>query len=390
MGYYFYPDGRIGAKRFNLFSHYFSKKTKVIDILTIKEDYIKEKDRTIVHSGNIYRTGFYPRHGYNGNVFLKIFNKIFMRIAPIEYNSAWILPLVIKGFSIIKKDRIDTIIATGPPFSPFVAAFILSKIFKADLVIDYQDPWFFDEDNGGRKLNMFLEKRIMKRASKIIFNTDRTKEEYLKLKLDFNIADKSYVINNPYYQKENAEPLYLEKNKKVIIYAGNFYGRRRLKYIFKPLLKLYPDGKLKDEIALHVFGPIHEEDAQLIKELDLSDVVVEHERIEYSKLIRYMKGSDILYLSQGEDHGYSVPYKLIDYMTISRPVLAVTSINSSTYNFMQGLDCGLAADIDDPESIYLALKELLMNNRGFSYNGIEKYSYENLGEQFLNLLTNTN
>jgi len=119
----------------------------------------------------------------------------------------------------------------------------------------------------------------------------------------------------------------------------------------------------------------------------LTETIFEHERIEYSLLYRYMKGADVLYLSQGEDHCYSVPYKLIDYLTIGKPILVVTDQGSSTYNFMRDLDCGVVANIDEPDSIYNALKQLLINERKFSYRGIERYSLENIAESYYEIIT---
>ena len=179
----------------------------------------------------------------------------------------------------------------------------------------------------------------------------------------------------------------LEKGKKVILYAGSFYGKRRLKYIFEPLIKLFGNNKLKNKISIHVFGKIHDEDADFIKKLSLTEVVFEHKKIEYSLLTRYLSGADILYLSQGDDHSDCVPYKLIDYLTIGKPILAVTPLNSSTYNFMQKLDVGIAADIDNHDSIYNALKELLIDERQFSFSGIEEYSLSNVAEKYYKIIS---
>jgi len=183
--------------------------------------------------------------------------------------------------------------------------------------------------------------------------------------------------------------LYLEKDKKVILYAGNFYGKRRLKYLFGPLLGIYGIYELKKNISIHVFGKLHEEDVELIKKLELSDIVVEHPRTSYSKLVRYMKGADILYLSQGEDHRDCVPYKLTDYLTIMKPVLTLTSLNSATYDFMQELNCGVVADIDNPDSISWALKELLQNGKEITFSGIEKYSLNNVAENYYRIINNS-
>ena len=152
--------------------------------------------------------------------------------------------------------------------------------------------------------------------------------------------------------------------------------------------KLYSNGDLDNKIAIHVFGKIHDEDAELINKLGLSKIIIEHGKINYDLLTSYMKGADILYLSQGEDHRDCVPYKLTDYLTIGKPVLAVTSLNSATYNFMEGLDCGIAADIDDQDSIYKALKEILIDKKKFTFEGKEKYSIDNLSENFYKIITN--
>ena len=113
ISYRFFPNNNIGAKRYNLFSKYFSKKFNVLNILTIKEEYITEKDETLVYGGDIYRTGFFPIYQDNE----KIINKILPRVLPIDRYSTWIIPSLIKGIGIIKKNKINTVIVTGPPFS---------------------------------------------------------------------------------------------------------------------------------------------------------------------------------------------------------------------------------------------------------------------------------
>ena len=86
-----------------------------------------------------------------------------------------------------------------------------------------------------KKNNWFPEKIILKKAKVVIFNTQETKEGYIKLKTGININEKSFVIPNPLLLRRIVNPLYFEKDKKVMIYAGNFYGKRRLNYIFEPL-----------------------------------------------------------------------------------------------------------------------------------------------------------
>ena len=390
ISYYFSPDNRVGARRFSYLSEYLYRKGLNPHVLTIKEKYINQKDSSINSNGIVHRTSLFP--SFPLSRFQKVNRAYEILFGQIDNNIGWFLPGIISGFKIIKKYKINTVVVTGPPFSSFLIPYALSFFLKFKLIIDYRDPWTVDDHNGGisrfeKEYNNFFEKLILKEAEKIIFNTLRTKEAYLALNLKFKIEEKSFVINNSYFFENNILPKFLEKDKKVIIYGGNFYGNRRLKYIFEPLIKLFGTEEIKNKISLHIFGKIHDEDIELLKTLNLTEIIVEHKKVDYSLLMQYMKGSDILYLSQGEDHRYSIPYKLIDYLTIKKPILAVTSINSSTYNFMKGLDSGIVADIDDPNSIYLALKELLIDGRKFSFKGIEKYSIENTGKEYYRIIS---
>ena len=183
IAYHFYPSGSVGAKRFNLFSAHFSQKMQVLDILTIKEKYSAEKDYTLKYGGNVFRTRMYPRYMYNGNKIIKAINNRFLvNFFPIDFYSAWIIPALFTGIKIIKKDHINTIIVTGPPFSPFLTAYLLCIFFKIDLIIDYQDPWVLADDYNvsffKKKYTWFLEKLLLKKSKKIIFNTPTVFEKF--------------------------------------------------------------------------------------------------------------------------------------------------------------------------------------------------------------------
>ena len=77
ISYYFSPDSSIGAKRCSLLSNFFYKKLKVLDILTIKEKYISDKDDTLIFGGKVFRIGYFPRYKSEGK---KISDKIIRRI----------------------------------------------------------------------------------------------------------------------------------------------------------------------------------------------------------------------------------------------------------------------------------------------------------------------
>ncbi len=65
IGYYFYPDSRVGAKRYNLLSNYLSKKIKTLCKTSI--NMFPEKDGSLLWPGKIFRTVCFPTAAICGN-----------------------------------------------------------------------------------------------------------------------------------------------------------------------------------------------------------------------------------------------------------------------------------------------------------------------------------
>ena len=85
----------------------------------------------------------YPPYPLQKNtVFSKFFNKIWLNyLCIVDPYIGWLIPSILTSFKVIKKNKIKTVIVTGPPFSPVLIALIQKFLFKIKLIIDYRDPW---------------------------------------------------------------------------------------------------------------------------------------------------------------------------------------------------------------------------------------------------------
>jgi glycosyltransferase involved in cell wall biosynthesis len=339
---------------------------------------------------------FPPYYANADSIIKKIIRRIWETVTLADEYAGWIIPATLKGVSLLRKNQINKILVTGPPFSQFIIGYILSKIFGKKLVVDYQDPWYFylsvngfKENSMRYKFNFWLEKKILSRADKIVFNTNLVKKEYCKV-FSFikDINKKSFVIENAFFPANSLEPNFLEKNRRVILYAGNFYGQRKINYLFKPLLELEEKGLIKaDSFMIHIFGKIADDDKECIVKFGLQNYVIEHSKISEREILKYMKGADILYLPQGDDVKYSVPYKFFDYIRVKKPILAVTSPKSATAEIVNEVGCGEVADISDSDSVFNALYNILKGDKEYSFNA-EKYTWQNITLKYKYILNN--
>ncbi|HSP88808.1 MAG TPA: glycosyltransferase family 4 protein [Ignavibacteriaceae bacterium] len=391
VSYYFAPNKIVGAKRISYLSHYLTELGFNVHVLTVKQKYNPLRDDSLPVSKKVYRVRMVPPYPMKKKtIFHKIFKVLWEKIASIDPYVGWTIPAIWQGLRIAKKHSINQIICTGPPFSSFFIAYIISRIKHIKLILDYRDPWFlylYEVKGLSRKFSIWIEEKILRHASKIVFNTEKAKSEYIKQKKIENLEDKSVVIKNAFTNYNDLEPIILESNKKVILYAGNFYGRRSLQYLIKPLHRLFDEKCLnKEDIAIHVFGKITTRDRVLFSQNNFEHLINEHNKVNSNDVLRYMKGADVLYLPQGEDVPYSVAFKFYDYLSVKKPILVVTDKNSAMTEVMKEVDCGEVVDINNTDEVYSALKKILIEQKTYSFNGFENYSWEKISSKFSTLL----
>ncbi len=114
-------------------------------------------------------------------------------------------------------------------------------------------------------------------------------------------------------------------------------------------------------------------------------MIFEHKKVTHDKILSYMKGSDILYLPQGDTLKYAIAYKFFDYLSVKKPILSVSSLESAMTDIMDELDCGEKADTSC-DSIYNALYKMLVEKKVYSFKGMENYSWDNITQKYLNII----
>jgi glycosyltransferase involved in cell wall biosynthesis len=391
----FAPNGKVGSRRFGFLSKIFEEQYFNCYILAPKEKYYLYKDNSVPFGGTVYRTGMYPpftlpvsKYTFFERACHRIWSSYFSLKDPY---TGWILPSLLQGLKIIRKHKIEVIIVSVPPITPIISALLLSRLTKTRLIIDYRDPWttnplFFKETFVKKKLSRFVEKLVVKQASDMVFCSEIMRDEFLEHFSRYTKA-RSHVITNGLTINNNVSPLYLDKTKKVMLYAGNFYGERKLQLLLGPLSQLQRKGIINNNnFCLYLFSVLSEGDRKNIKEYGLNEIIREHPLVEYQKIIKYMKGSDILFLPSGSDVKYAIPFKFFDYLSVKRPIFAIASRNCAVADLMGQVDCGKLAYIDDQNSIQESLQEMVSENRTYSFSGFEQFGWHAIAKKYADVI----
>jgi glycosyltransferase involved in cell wall biosynthesis len=393
VSFFLAPSKKVGGKRFTFLSEVLNAECSELHFLTLDEKKIPEKDYFFKSAGTKHFAQMYPYYypGDEGNVLRKIFIKLWIYyLCLVDPFSGWIIPAIIKGLRVIKDNEIDIIISTCPPFSAAVIGYFLSRMTSAKLILDYRDPWSNIRRKNRRilrrKFNELLEQRIVKHASAAVFCSRIMMEDFKKSFGKYTNAN-CYVITNGFYDKDIIKSLTFGNGKKNLVYSGTFYGDRKIELLAKPLSTLLKEEVItKDNFCIHIFGKLNKKDLQVIKKHRLYEMIIEKTWLPYEKLIKFLKGVDILLLLSGSDVKYAIPFKFFDYLSVKRPILTIAPENSAMSDLMDEIDCGRCASINSEESILTNLRKMLFENTEYSFSGAEKYTWENLGKKYLKVI----
>jgi glycosyltransferase involved in cell wall biosynthesis len=194
------------------------------------------------------------------------------------------------------------------------------------------------------------------------------------------------IITNGFNEPVDLKPASLTTSAINILYAGSFYAQRRLSVLIDALkqLKAHPNFE-NSRFAVHVFGSLHPADRRKIYQTELQHLVQEHVQVDHKSLLNFMKRADILYLPSDSGLTYALPFKVFDYLSIRRPILAVSSPESAVARLIAELDCGEVAE-DKAAFVADAIERILLRKHQYRFAGRDKYTWTSIAGRYSRLM----
>jgi len=294
----------------------------------------------------------------------------------------WIAPAFEEADEIIKREKIDIIISRSMPIvSHKVALKIKDKYPFIPWIAEFSDPWTASTYKKypfgiGKRKDKKYEQKIFLLADKIIATSDRTAELF---KRQYPWAEEKIKAIPNFYDEEEFkdinEGITKVPGKFIVLYTGNFYGIRTPEYLFKALKELEKQGITN--ITVILIGNLGKF-KKLIKKYNISKELLQiRNSITHVKAIEILKYADAYLLIDAPSKEPSVflPSKLVEYLYMRRPILALTS-EGTVKDILKETKTGVCVYSDEVEEIALALKylpKLVIDKKA----DIEKYNAMN-------------
>ena len=264
------------------------------------------------------------------NRFYPFIWKIMNRILLPDVGLLWILPAVMKGLKIVKKEKIDLIFVSGQPFSTFIIAGWLKKLTGRPLVLDYRDPWTLNPFHKGSRFGLMverkIEKKILQQADAALFTTPEARDRQNRYFSEQIPAENLHIVTNS-FEPAGAAPAITGGKEYRIVHAGNLYGNRNPVHFFKGLaMAVKQDAELERSVKVEFYGVAdYKQYVPVLDQLNIRDKVTFEDRLPFDLLFEKLRNAGALLLlnSFGKGHEVFVPAKFFDYLKADRPILAL-------------------------------------------------------------------
>ncbi|MBX3280510.1 MAG: glycosyltransferase [Acidobacteria bacterium] len=148
----------------------------------------------------------------------------------------WIWPVIRQVKRLVRDRKIDALFVTVPPFSLCILGWILKRLFRKPVIMDFRDPWA--QNSYGwfpsrltYRIVRIIERRILRDVDHLIYNTPTSRDNLLRANPDLPSAKVTCITNG--YNDEDWIPVIgnnraSEDEPFTIVYAGVFYGTPEL------------------------------------------------------------------------------------------------------------------------------------------------------------------
>ena len=185
--------------------------------------------------------------------------------------------MVRRAVRVIRRDRVDVIVASVPGFAPWLAAVIAGRITRRPVVVDYRDLWHGDVlrtwlGRFRRRLELTMERWALDGSSAIVTVSEQ-KTAYVRslcrevghraFQTIYNGFDATELPSDstPHREPEDA-------HRFVWLYAGRLYGHRRIDPLVEAIGKLVRAGRIPETLLrLRILGSVEAGQAERLRHL---------------------------------------------------------------------------------------------------------------------------
>ncbi|MEE4310902.1 MAG: glycosyltransferase [candidate division KSB1 bacterium] len=272
----------------------------------------------------------------------------------------WTPSAVRRGMQLVRRHKIDLILTSSPPHSSQLIGHALQGKTGIPWVADLRDPWttiryydFTKRSLVARKVDAWLEKRVLTRADRIITVSEALASEF-KAKLNTRIRDKVQVVMNGYDEFDFRRQKKERGKKFIILHAGNCQAHQNPDVLWRSLAMLKKTGGINsDMIAVQFTGKIDPKIMESAKAYGVFDFIRLREFIPHREIVKEMMNASVMLMivPRVKWNKGIVTGKLFEYVGSANPVLVIGPPDGNAGKIISDFPESTICDYQDIEGV---------------------------------------
>jgi glycosyltransferase involved in cell wall biosynthesis len=301
-------------------------------------------------------------------------------LPPDSYLVSWAPMALMAVARLVRSQRIDCIITSGPPDSTHLVALALGRLRPA-WIADFRDGWRFEplRDPWPTRLqtrvDALLERRVARAADVVVGATAPIAEDFAT-----RCGANAHWVSNGFEPEAAATrtPEPRERDWRTLVHTGTLSGPRgRDPRPFLNALRAFDESRTANaaRVRLVLAGGPSADDRRLLAESALDAAVHHVGLLERGDVLALQRDADALLLLTGKDRSEATG-KLFEYLASGRPIIALAQDNEAA-RIVRETRTGVVVDGGDPAAIHAALKSLVDGSleRDYAPHDLDRFRY---------------
>jgi hypothetical protein len=323
-----------------------------------------------------------------------------------DEHQGWLPFAIPTCLKIIRRDSIECVISTGPPFSSHLVGLAVKKLTRIKWIAEFRDPWVGNEQRPSvlrsglsNTLNQKLEAAVIRHADRLVCvtpaMTDHYRNAYSRL-----AAEKWVTITNG-FQRQDFDALgpVARSPKFTISYLGSLVYARSPECLFHAVGELIRERAIPSEdLTIRFIGKCRYAEGRSVEAMagdhGLQGIVEVIDFLPRLEALKEMLRAHVLLLLANQQ-ALQVPGKAYEYLAAGAKILAVTEEKGATADFIKRVG-GCVVPPDDHISIKKIIKSWYDNYKRegrlsetqtcADKSVMEQYEWRQLGRQYAEAL----
>jgi len=273
----------------------------------------------------------------NKSFFQKISEYIRANFFVPDARMGWVSYAVKQAEEILKCERIDAIITTGPPHSTHLIGLELKEKYGVKWIADFRDPWtgiFYNNilprTNSTKQKDKTLETKVLQTADLVTVISPGMKHEFE------DRAKKIEVVMNGFDEEDftNAERRIRNAEVFAIRYVGNLMASQNVEALWKAIKEL---RIANCEFRIEFIGRVDDAVKKSISENGLNDCVSYIDFVDHSKAIQVMQEASMLLfvIPDVKDNALILTGKLFEYLASKSEIISFGPVNGNAAEILK-------------------------------------------------------